>query len=441
MIRNGGIGLLVVCALLGGVSAARAQDRPDARLRADVERRFEVLPLREGLALRPRDAARGVRLVEMTGGAIALDGVPATGAELRTRLGADADLVLRLSYLTDAERRALFGALPAAPPSPAAPPASTTPGADIPEPPPPPAPPPPPRPRDLSGDRVRIGGSVDVREGETIDGDVVAVGGSVNVDGEVLGDVVAVGGSVKLGPDANVERSVVAVGGAVSRDPGAKVGGKVQEIGLKGFDFGEWSWRRNPVGDWWGAMVGSAFALVGTLARVAVLCLLAALVVLFGRDYMERAGVVAQRQSLKAGLVGFLAQLLFLPLLIITIVVLVLTIVGIPFLLLLPFAILAVAVFGLVGFTAVAHLIGGAVARRMGWPDNNPYVVTVTGVLIVMAPVILSRLIGLGGGGLFPVTMSLGIAGALIEYLAWTVGFGAVALARFHRRGVPEPLA
>lgn len=435
MIRNGGIGLLVVCALLGGVTAGWGQDRPDTRLRSDVERRFEVLPLREGIALRPRGANPGVRLIEMAGDAIALDGVPATGAEVRARLGGDADVILRLSYLSETDRRALFALSPAAPPPVVPSPPSVT----APPPPAPPEPPAPPRPerrRDTSGDRVRIGGSVDVAEGETIEGDVVAVGGSVNVDGEVLGDVVAVAGSVKLGPHADVGRNVVSVGGAIARDPQAQVGGKLSQIGITGLEFGDWSWRRNPVGTWWGAMVGSAFALVGTLARVAVLCLLTALVVLFGRDYMERAGNVAQRQSVKAGLVGFLAQLLFVPLLVITIVVLVLTIVGIPFLLLLPFAILLVAVFGLIGFTAVAHLVGSAATRRLGWSTDNPYLVTVTGVLLLMAPVILSRLIGLGGGGpLFPITLSLGIAGALIEYLAWTVGFGAVALARFRPRG------
>ena len=35
---------------------------------------------------------------------------------------------------------------------------------------------------------------------------------------------------------------------------------------------------------------------------------------------------------------------------------------------------------------------------------------------------------------LFPLAMTLGIAGFVIEYLAWTIGFGAVALTRFRRK-------
>ena len=101
--------------------------------------------------------------------------------------------------------------------------------------------------------------------------------------------------------------------------------------------------------------------------------------------------------SLKAGAVGFLAQILFLPLLVITIVVLVVTIVGIPLLLLLPFAILAIAVVALVGFTGVAHRVGGIAARGSDGLNRVPYAVTVIGVLLLMLPVMLARLVSLGG--------------------------------------------
>lgn len=436
MIRNGRLRVLVMLAIACGALPAQAQTRQDAALRDEVERRFDVLPLRDGIALHPKAAGAPVRSIEITGDTIALDGQPATGAELRSRLGDDAGTVLRLSYLTDAERRTLFGMAPVAPASqPAAPAAPSV--APPPPPPEPSSPPGPPRRsrERRSGDRVRIlGGGVNVDADETIDGDVVAVGGPVRVDGEVRGEVVAVGGDVTLGPQSRVEGDVIAVGGRLRRDPGAEVGGRAQEIAIGGIEFDRWSWRHNPVGEWWGDMVGSAFAFVGTLARVAVLCLLAALVVLFGREYMERAGAVASRESLKAGAVGLLAQVLFVPLLVVTIVVMVVTIVGIPLLLLLPFVLLALVAFGVVGFTAVCNRVGVIAATRFGWSQDNPYFVTIVGVLVLMLPVILSRLVGMGGGVLFPMTMVLSILGLLIEYLAWTVGIGAIALARFNRR-------
>jgi hypothetical protein len=139
-------------------------------------------------------------------------------------------------------------------------------------------------------------------------------------------------------------------------------------------------------------------------------------------------------EPLKSGAIGFLAQLLFLPVLVITIVVLVVTIIGIPLLLLIPFLILGLALIGLVGFTGVAHHVGGWLNTRMGWSNDNPYVTTIIGIAAVLSPAILARLLGLVGFLAVPFTFGLGLIGILVEYLAWTVGFGAVALARFNRQ-------
>src|SRR5262245_12375970 len=102
----------VLVALAASAPAAtRAQTPTDtSALRTDIERRFEVDRLRNGLALRPRDPSRAVRIIELTDGPVAVDGQPVTGAELRDKLGtADADLVMQLSYLSAADRQALFG--------------------------------------------------------------------------------------------------------------------------------------------------------------------------------------------------------------------------------------------------------------------------------------------------------------------------------------------
>jgi hypothetical protein len=128
--------------------------------------------------------------------------------------------------------------------------------------------------------------------------------------------------------------------------------------------------------------------------------------------------------------------LLFLPVLIITIVVLCITIIGIPLLLLIPFAILGLMIVGLVGFTGVAQRIGVAVAQRAGLAHDSYYTTTLLGIVALMLPLLLTRLIGMVGGILFPVTFALWMIGWVVYYLAWTIGFGAVALQRFQRRPV-----
>lgn len=451
------LGLGLVAASLSALAtpayAQRSQSSQPGRLepaalRTELERRYDVVPVREGVVLRPRVTGSGIQSIEVTGGAIAIDGQVVTGAELRSRVAADADLVLQLSYMDDERRRVLFGfgaavaasptpvpappASPVLPAAPVAPPAApavpdvSTP-ADTTEPPQPPRPP-----RAGRGDRVRFGGSLTVDEGETVVGDVVVIGGSARVMGTVTGDVVVVWGSeLYLGPKADVGKNAVVVGGRLVREQTARVGGEINEVSVA-------PWRRRGSvragpSEWWGRAWGSTFSLAATLIRVGVLCLLAALVMLLARDYTDRVTSRAVAEPVKAGAIGLLAQALFLPILVATIVLLAITIIGIPLLLLLPFALLGLMTFALAGFTSVAAHVGRVVTARFGWQDRGSIGTAVVGVLIVAAPVILARMVGLAGGPVWIMSMGLLIIGFLAEYLVWTIGIGAVALTRFSR--------
>jgi len=418
---------LLATAVAAGDQLVAQRDQSDlATLRASIERRFEVLPIRDGVVFKPRSSSSGVQSIEVTNDLIAIDSQPVTGPELRQKLGADdADLVRQFSYLTRDQQRDLFSASRD----------SSTPNVLPPLPPPPPEPLPRLERRNRGrrdGDRVQFGSSVHIREDEVVDGDVVAIGGAVTIDGEVRGDVVAVGGGATLGPKANVANNVVVVGGPLNRDPGSRIGGRVQTVGVGSMNFGDWRWTANPLWLFWGSMVGAAFALVFTLTRLAILCLLAALVVLFGRSYMERTADRVATETVKAGAIGLLSQLLFLPVLVITIVVLVMTIIGIPLLLLLPFAFLGLGIVAVIGFTAVGYRLGTLLMARLGRPADNPYITTIAGIVLVLSPLLVARLIGL----IVPFTFGLGLIGKLLEYVAWTVGFGAVALTRFSRPSV-----
>jgi hypothetical protein len=139
--------------------------------------------------------------------------------------------------------------------------------------------------------------------------------------------------------------------------------------------------------------------------------------------------------------VGVLIQLLFFPVLIVTIALMVVTIIGIPLLLLVPFAVLALVVFFLVGFTAVASHVGRRVVARFGWRQQSPYLVATTGTVVLLTPMLLARLVGLIGGVFAPLSWTLLFVGILAEYVAWTVGLGAVALLRFDGTRPLQPAA
>ena len=458
--------LLVVALVahaLGVDSGLMAQAPGDiAALRSQLDRRFDVLPLQDGVLLRPRVRINDVRSIEVHQGSVALDGLVVTGAELRQRLGTDSDMVVRVSYLSPADQRTLAGAKLPGTLAPAA-------GAIA-----PPLPPEPPDPREAArdardqarearqearerardvargrfgrrgggpGDRVRFGGTVTVNEGETVDGDVVVIAGTARVNGRVNGEVVVVGGTADLGPNADIAQDVVVIGGPLRRDPAARIGGDVDEIGfgpisinpnlsMPRFGFGTWNW---------GNSFGSAFSLLSTVIRVAVMCLLTALVLLFGSGYVDRIRVFAAADPVKAGAVGFLSQVLMLPLTVILIIVLVITIVGIPLLLLMPFVLLALCVLGLVGFTAVARQVGDLVVGRFREGSIGAYSATMAGVVLIVSPLLLGRLISVGGGPLWLVSTPLAAVGCFVEYAAWTIGFGAVLFSTFGRRVTVTP--
>src|SRR5687767_9043405 len=122
---------LVAAAGLWAGPSAQAPPAENAALRQQIERRFEVLLLTDRLVLRPRSAGAAFKVVEL-GDTIAIDGSPATGAEVQEKLGADAEMVIRVSYLDMAQKRTLFGgaAVPSTPSVPAVPPATPAPPAD-----------------------------------------------------------------------------------------------------------------------------------------------------------------------------------------------------------------------------------------------------------------------------------------------------------------------
>jgi hypothetical protein len=399
------------------IHAAAQQISADEQqaLRTRIEQQYDVVPLSNGVALRPKSPRGDVRLIEISD-TIAINGVPVSGRELRERVGADADTILRLSYLDGKTLRALFTAGEIRPEkeTPREPSASTPERAS--------------RVRQRSvGDRVRIFGNAVVNEGEEITGEVVAVLGSVRIDGEVGQQVVAVLGSVDLGPTAIVRGDVVTVGGRLRRAPGAQVQGTITEVSPG--DFG--ARFHAPWFEGWGPIYlfggfGPVARLMGTAFRVLLLALLACLAFLVSRRAVEGSAQRVTDDPVKATLVGLLAWVLCVPVFILIVVVLSISIIGIPLLLLTPFAFLVLLVMALVGFSGTSYAIGQWARRRSGINTMSGFADICLGILIILLPVLLARLIALGGWTFSPFVFVLIATGLSVEFLAWTSGFGAV---------------
>jgi len=279
--------------------------------------------------------------------------------------------------------------------------------------------------------RVHLG-SVSVPAGHRHEGDLVVYRGDADVFGEVTGSVVALYGDVLYHNGGTIDRNAISIGGQVL-DRGGVVRGDIKAIGA---------------GDLEGVLAQAAAAAPAEAApsawdrvfhdvrnTVAVFVALAMLgfgAVFFGRRYLEVVADTATHSFGRSLVVGLLGQLLLLPTFAMLVVGLVFTIVGI---LLLPFAVVAYVVGALFaavgGYLAVAHAVGETVTRRrmahgafVRAPNAYGYLFTgLVGLLGLWAAAALTGWMG-------PIVILFRVAAGIVTWMAATVGFGAVLLAR-----------
>lgn len=266
----------------------------------------------------------------------------------------------------------------------------------------------------LASDRsiVKIGSDVHVEKDMRVE-DAVAVGGSVYVDGIVDGDAVAVGGTVHLGEEAIIYGDAVTVGGIIDQTEGSRIHGTIVDIGS--FDFknifeGKHSfcgYRGIPgIPGLWGGI--KFIKLIGLIALVLLLSVL----------IPTELGTVAsniKNEPIIMFLWGILGVILIVPLAL----TLLISIVGI---FLIPLELLAVFLATLIGYIAVAIIIGKKILRALN--NDNPSVVfsAILGVLILW-------LIGL-----------IPFFGSIVKAIALIIGFGAVIMAVARRNKKTEEI-
>jgi hypothetical protein len=288
---------------------------------------------------------------------------------------------------------------------------------------------------EVTDDVVVVGGSLLI-EGEVV-GDAVAIGGEVVVEGKVSGDVASVGGDVKLGPNAEIRGDAKSFGGKVEQAEGARIDGAVMELSGSGLHIGLWPGLLSGWGErdhvHWGdySPLGWIVSQAWWIFCLILLALFACLALLVARTPARRIGRRVADEPWKSALVGLLAELLFIPLLIMVIVFLAISIIGIPFLILVPFALVALCFLFFFGFVGVAVELGEFVAQRFGWRLKGEYVALLVGLGALCVWGLIGSMLDFDGP---PVRMFAGLFslfGGLVCYVAWTLAVGGVVLTRF----------
>jgi hypothetical protein len=285
--------------------------------------------------------------------------------------------------------------------------------------------------------RIAIGRSITVARDEEVTDAVVVIGGNAHVEGRVRDGLVVVGGSAELGPAADVGGDVVVVGGRLNRAPGARLHGTVSDISIgewAPWQFGNWYIPAFDFGDF-----GRWIALFGALFRVSFLAMIMAVLLLVARAPVARVGHAAAAAPGRAFLAGLAAEILFVPALIAACIALAITIIGIPLVVVLvPVAILTAAVAMALGFTALATRVGEWLEDRLGWRGHNAFLAAAVGLIIIVGPTLLARILGVAPGigiaGFF-----LLMTGVVVEFVVWTIGLGATLMTGFGRWSTVPP--
>ena len=154
------------------------------------------------------------------------------------------------------------------------------------------------------------------------------------------------------------------------------------------------------------------------------------MMLIVARAPVARVGRAALAEPLRAFVIGFAAEIFFVPFLIAASIGLAITIIGIPFVaLLVPIAIV-IAVFAFVlGFTALACRLGEWVEDRLGWQPGNAFVATAIGFMHPAGADAAGAVRRRGVRRRRRRSRSLLVAiGLTVEFIAWTMGLGAAII-------------
>jgi hypothetical protein len=257
---------------------------------------------------------------------------------------------------------------------------------------------------------VRICSDAHVPAGKVVDGDVVAVCGSVTVEGEVSGDVVAVLGSVHLKPGAKVEGDVVSVGGILDQAEGVTIKGESVQLGFSPFTWG---------------LPGISVLLFAIAAGWLVSMFVGWIFVLLFPTGMLRVATVVERRPAASFFIGLLS----VPGFFVAVVLLCITVIGIPIGILLP---MVYVLMGYLGQLAATCVLGARLTRRS--LVNGLMSPLLVGTLFVAIILGTGTALMAGASAARPASLFLLLSGLLLLLGLGTLGTGAFLLSRFGSR-------
>ncbi len=298
----------------------------------------------------------------------------------------------------------------------------------------------------LGGASLVVHDDYEVESGRTVDGSVALLSGELTVSGEVDGDVLVLDGDLVLESGASVAGDVLQVGGTVT-NRGGRIAGELVSIGGDEAvtremeeSFGEppapprpdedsWEERYGPdrsIGQViWSNLRDGFSKLSLTLSFFIVLAILGAIPLYFARDEFEVATATVEHSFGRSFLLGLAGQVLFFP----ALVVLAVGVLTIP---LIPVFALAVSLAFAGGYLAVGYAVGNLIGERgYDWLQrlaSGPYRSLLVGLAALQILYVVISFLDFFGGVAGPLYGLTWAGATTVTWVAFTAGFGAVAL-------------
>ncbi|NDJ76762.1 MAG: hypothetical protein GYB65_10930 [Chloroflexi bacterium] len=274
-----------------------------------------------------------------------------------------------------------------------------------------------------SNDQLIMAQNIDLEAGSQIDGDATLIGSDVILDSEVIGDVVVISDTLAVGERALVYGDLVICVEDVSRSSDAQIRGDIKEECSESSRSGLGSIAQSGFDNWRNALlfrVGSTFfsaLFFGALAALGA--------VVIPRPLYLMSNSIRNAPGVTGG-VGLLTMIVAVGLSVLYLIslLLILPVVLLPVVLVAWFVI---ALLTLLGWLALAQLIGEYLFRRLDLGEQPRMIsATVGGVVLVFIAHIW---------GIFWFTAWIGV---LATILLAAVGLGAVVLTRAGTQPYPH---
>ena len=265
-------------------------------------------------------------------------------------------------------------------------------------------------------DVVSFGGDVVIEKDVHVTGDVVAFGGNVDIAGQIGHRVTLLGGNLVLEPTALVQDDVNISGGLLDQKEGAVVQGRI--VRGQAFNSGRVGVVPPAVlpaaigGGVMGAVTGLIIGFIRNVVYALALAALGALTVVFMPAQTLQVSDTAQKSAMESMGVGCLTVFVALTLG----VLLIITLCGIPFGIL---VLLSLVVAWMFGWIALGRLTGQKVLEAIKLREILPIVAVVVGVVVLT------------------IVSYVPVVGWLIGLFLGLLGIGAVVLTRFGTRPYP----